>query len=848
MLATWRNQTLNPKTLVTLEYPKVLQKLAAYTAFSASRELALALEPSSDLEVVRARQQITSEGVRVLQLRPDTTVGAAHDIRDLIRQGEIGGAIQPAQLLDIESTLVSSRTLRVSLLRLSEGREDELAAVAQVARRLANLPMLEQAINRTISPSGEVLDTASPKLASVRSGIKEAHGRLIDRLNTLLYSEQWSRVLQEPIITTRNNRYVFPVKSDFKGQVRGIIHDQSGSGATVFMEPLATVELNNTWRQLQLEEQDEIERVLRALAAQIGGYGNEIRQAVEALAEIDLALAKAKYSVDSLASEPALLLVQQAAAVGKTPRDFTATPGLHFKNARHPLIPGKVVPITIELGNSFRALVITGPNTGGKTVSLKTVGLLSLMVQAGLHIPVDQGSTALIFDQIFADIGDEQSIEQSLSTFSSHLTNIVAILREARTGALILLDELGAGTDPLEGSALARGIINDMMSRNILLVATTHYSELKSYAYSTPGVENASVEFNVETLSPTYRLTIGLPGRSNALAIARRLGLPGNIIEGAQELVSPQAAEVESLLAGIRIEREQATHARLDAQQKSRDVAQLQRDLRAQLRNIERLREKAVEEAREQAEEELKEARRRLREASSTLEQATSRQALADSQRQLEETQRQVRQARGVEGGQATSVAQMLATSETGVIPAEAPQRQARQTGPVATPTQPAAKEQAPRPLQPGDRVFVESLASEGEVVSAPGVDGEVEVALGAFKMRVPVKELRRIGGRQQGSVTLNIAAPMGVAASPGLEYDMRGWRAEEVEPALDRYLNDASMAGLPYVRIIHGKGTGVLRQVVRDLLAKSSLVESYGSAAQQAGGDGVTVAKLSGR
>lgn len=844
---------MNPKALTILEYPKVLQKLAAYTSFSAGRELALALEPGSDLDEVQARLDVTSEAVRLLQLKPDITLGGAHDIRDLIRQAEMGGAIPALSFLDIESTLVSSRTLRAGIMRLAESHPDELPNITETARHLANLPMLEQAITRTIAPNGEVLDTASAALANIRSSIKTAYNRLMEKLNALLNSQAYSQALQDPIITIRNGRYVLPVKADYKGRVRGIVHDQSGSGATVFLEPMETVDLNNTWRQLQLDEQEEIEKILRALSGQVANYDIELRQTVTALADLDLALAKAKYAQDSDAHAPRLLPSGEAAVFNAKSAHKDGPRGLLFKSARHPLLTGKVVPITVELGDNFRVLVITGPNTGGKTVALKTTGLLSLMAQAGLHIPADEGSVALVFPQIFADIGDEQSIEQSLSTFSSHLSNIVAILRDTAPGALILLDELGAGTDPTEGAALARSIIADLLKRGVLAVATTHYSELKSYAYNTEGVENASVEFNVETLSPTYRLTIGLPGRSNALAIARRLGLPQDIIETAQELVSPAAAEVESLLAGIRLEREQASSARLDAQQKAREVAQLQRDLRRQLRDIDHLKQQAVEEARANAEAELDALRTRLRQAGSSIDTAASRQALSEAQRQIDEAGRQLRTATNTatrSNGRATQSAAQLAEAQTGVeLPAEPTSR--RSQSPVAAPTNgsaPAAAT-APRPIALGDRVYIESLESEGEVLGPPDGDGEVEVSLGAFKMRIPENELRRIGGKAQptgGGVTYDVAATSRANPAPSVEIDMRGWRAEEVAPKLERYISDASLAAMPFVRIIHGKGTGVLRQVVREILAHSPLVTSYASADIREGGDGVTIARFS--
>jgi DNA mismatch repair protein MutS2 len=798
---------LNQKTLQTLEFPKVLERLAHFTSFSASHELALGLLPVTDVQTVRKRQRFTSEAGRLLDLRPTLALTGVYDVRPTVRATGLGGVPEPQQFLDIASTLQGAASLRRTILKVAEV-EDWLTQLRGLAERISELPELEQAVGRCLDEGGEVLDSASPRLKQIREETRVAHQRILARLQSILDSSHYKQAIQESILTMREGRYVVPVKADFKGQLRGIVHDQSASGATLFVEPLAVVELNNQWRQLKLDEEAEIRAILRSLAQQVNAKAYEINEAVEMVASIDLALAKARYSRAIRAIEPQV----DGFPRGLRGRDAEARspkrPYLKFLNARHPLLSGEVVPISVWLGREFQALVITGPNTGGKTVALKTVGLLTLMAQAGLHLPVDEGSAAWVFDKVFADIGDEQSIEQSLSTFSSHMANITNTMEYVDANSLVLLDELGAGTDPTEGSALARSIITFLVERGALTVATTHYAELKGFAYTTPGVENAAVEFDVENLSPTYKLSIGLPGQSNALAIARRLGLRSELIEAAQQWLSPDQVRLESLLVDVQTEREEAKRNRLEVERLREETERLKDELNRELQEVERLKWEAENEAREEVYAELAEVRERVnvlaREISTI---SVTKEWLADAAKWAEKAEADMRK-----------------------------KRTTRRRHPRFI--------EATRPLEVGDRVWVESLRQEAEVLATPDGNAEVELQIGNFKARLPAVELRRLS-KGESTRKREVSFSSSISPMPALELDLRGWRAEDVEPSLERYLNDAYLAGLPSVRIIHGKGTGVLRKVVREILAAHPLVRAYESGGSADGGEGVTIASL---
>jgi DNA mismatch repair protein MutS2 len=687
-----------------------------------------------------------------------------------------------------------------------------------------------------------VLDSASPRLAGLRAGIHTLQGRLNERMQALL--GRYRTHLQEAIITQRQGRYVLAVKSGSKRSVPGLVHDHSASGATLYIEPLELVEIGNELREMELEEQEEVRRILLELSGLVAAAAATLRETVGTLAQMDLVLARARLSRSMEGVEPALVAEQggrlavfppteqgyQAlpeqgvpdadadAADTADPNDLwpAATPlprgepPLNMKQARHPLLdPATVVPIDVQLGGAFRALVITGPNTGGKTVALKTVGLLTLMAQAGLHVPAAPGARLPLSRQVFADIGDEQSIEQSLSTFSAHMTRIIQILGQADAASLVLLDELGAGTDPVEGAALARALIEALLERGCLVLVTTHHSELKAYAYATPGVENACVEFDVERLTPTYVLTIGLPGRSNALAIAGRLGLPGALLDRARSWLRAEDVQVESLLEQIQQEHTETRVALAEAREAREHVHNLEKRLEREIREFEGQRHELLARARTEA-----------------------NQALAEVRERVEALQRELARTRATREW-LTQAQQQVAAVEALV--------------PAVPPAPPEEKivlaEKADRPL-PGDAVWVESLGALGEVLGLPDAEGEVEVQVGSFKVRRPQGDLRKAGRPEERRAAPAVQTPIAVRNTP-LELEIRGLRVADVEDVLDRYLNDAYLAGLPFVRIIHGKGTGVLRQVVREILAAHPLVASFAGAPDRDGGEGATVAHL---
>ncbi|HZG66981.1 MAG TPA: endonuclease MutS2, partial [Herpetosiphonaceae bacterium] len=602
---------IEARTLETLEFPKILDRLAEHTSFSASRELALALRPDDDAAAIRRAQRGATAGRRLYDDRPEITIGGARDIRPAVVLAQRGGVLEPLVLLDVAATLAAMRQLRVALLKLDDEVYTPLLDLAYV---LPTLPRIEEAIERAVDPGGEILDSASPELGRIRSQIRIAHARLMERLQSIVTSSQYAAVLQEPIVTMREGRYVVPIKSAGRRTLRGIVHDQSNTGATLFIEPLQTVELNNAWRELQIAEQQEINRILQMLSGQIAQEGDHIRGGVEALAAIDLIFAKGRFSAALDGTEP---LIDDEPGP-PTPVDLPDTP-VRLIAARHPLLDQQmVVPTDLWLGGPMNVLLITGPNTGGKTVALKTTGLLALMAQSGLHIPAGAGSRLPVFEGIFADIGDEQSIEQSLSTFSSHMSNIIAILRqlgERRLGprALVLLDELGAGTDPTEGAALARAIVEQLIELECLVVATTHYAELKAFAYNTPRVENGSVAFDNETLRPTYRLEIGLPGRSNALAIATRLGLEPALIERARSFLSTETEQVEDLLGAIARERDAVASERARAEELRVDAEKVRDQLQRELDDAARERQARADDFQRELEEELRGVRQELR-------------------------------------------------------------------------------------------------------------------------------------------------------------------------------------------------------------------------------------------
>ena len=810
---------MDEKSLRTLEYHKVKAILAGYTSFSAGDDLARNLTPTNDLDEARRQQAETREAIALFESHTSMTIGGARDIRQAAENAERGFILRAEDLQAIQATIVAARDLQRHLLKV----EDEAPHLADIAVLIEECPGIVSAINRTIDERGEVLDSASTKLAKIRQEQQVVYDRIQDKLQRLLNSSM-SQYLQESIITMRGGRYVVPLRADAKGRLKGIVHDHSGSGATLWIEPMNTVELNNEYRELHLREQDEVTRILRELSALVGEQAESLKRLVERMAELDLIFAKANYASAIEAVEPIFETWRsfpppkppkhenERAKWTPPPRNLHPGSTIWIKGARHPLLdPDEVVPTDLTLGEEVFTVLITGPNTGGKTVSLKTLGLMVLMAQSGLHVPAVEARLT-VFEDVFADIGDEQSIEQSLSTFSAHLTNIVHILLHVSDRSLVLLDELGSGTDPAEGAALAQAIVSYLRDKGATTFVATHYPELKVYASQMAGATNASLLFDLETLSPTYEMSIGLPGRSNAFAIARRLGLDDTILDDAMHLIGADSHEAEDMLESIYALREKMESEEAGTRLALRDAENTRDRLLKRLEEVEADRTKILEEAREQAEEELAEVRAELRRARRGIRDAASLNALKKVSKEIEE----------VEEEQVAPIVPRIKVADDG-----SKKKKVQQTR---------------RKLQVGDTVLLKSLDTKGEVVELGKKD--VLIAIGRMQMRAPYEDLEFRGRPVEEEPETGPTITKKVS-SPGMELDIRGQRVEEGLEELDRYLDSAYLARLPWVRIIHGKGTGKLREVVREALSANHHVSSWEEGKDGEGGAGVTVAKI---
>jgi len=801
---------MDSKTLNVLEYPKILNRLAGYCDFSASIDLARALEPTSSYDLAIARIAETSEARKLLSMQ-STGIGAAHDLRPQADLAARGGVLDSHALLDVKSTLISCRDLKKSF----EKRADEYPRLTQIALGLPDTHGLVDSISRILSDRGEILDSASLKLGEIRRSLRVSQDRLMSRLQKYVTDSKTVSMLQEPIVTQRDGRYVIPLRAEFKGKIKSIIHDQSSSGATLFIEPLPVVEANNQIRELQLAERDEERRILAEVSAQVGEHATELKYGVENLAVLDLAFAKAKYAEELRASEPELreLKVASLKVAGSKPSTFQPSnlPTLKLLDARHPLLdPNTVVPIDIDPAPGTQAIVITGPNTGGKTVSLKTVGLLVVMAQSGLHIPAQSGSELPCFHSVWADIGDEQSIEQSLSTFSGHITNIIRILKKMDSRSLVIFDELGSGTDPQEGAAIARAILSHLLESGAMTMVATHYPELKTFAHSTDGVVNASLEFDIKTLRPTYKLTLGLPGRSNALLIAQKLGLPQSIIDSARAEINPLDLRADKLLDDIRKERNRTSRER-EKLEKARDKLEAQtRELEKRLEKIEDERRETIAKARAEGELEVAVMKRNIDSLKSQLKKAKQPlEAIRLIEEKIDKIEEKVEQ------------------------PVE------RQR----------SKVEGQSSVKLGERVTVSSLNAEG-LVTALG-ESDAEVQIGTLRVRARLSDLVRkssseAASKVEGQKSSDLRpSTVDSRKSPGMEVDLRGLMAEDALDKMERYLEQAFLSGLPFVRIIHGKGTGRLRQAVREALRGHEYVGAFEEGGSTEGGEGVTVAKM---
>ncbi len=796
---------MDARSIALLEFPAIRARLADHTSFDPSRRIAEALEPSSDPVIVGRALDETDQARGLLQDRPGVGIGAAHDIDPAVGRAVRGGRLDPAQFLELAETLDATAGLATSLT------DERRPLLRDLGRRLHPLPALRSTLGRSFDPAGELLDTASPRLGGLRAAVRVAYERLRRRLDTLVGSELGG-ALQEPIVTLRNGRYVVPVRAEARAKVKGIVHDASGSGQTLFVEPLVVVEMGNAWREAQAAVEEEEARILDELSAMVAANATLLRETLDALAQFDFWMAKAQLGAELDGIRPA----------------HAERAEITLLSARHPGLTGHVVPIDVRLGDGYTALVITGPNTGGKTVALRTLGLLALMHQSGLHVPAAVGSALPVLRDVFADIGDEQSIAQSLSTFSGHLRSIIRIVEQAGPETLVLLDELGAGTDPTEGSALAQALLDHFIRSGTLIAATTHYAEIKVYAHETAAARNASVAFDLDTLSPTYRLTIGLPGGSQAFAIAERLGLPDAIVTDARGRLSENERAFESTLASIRRQETEIADA-------------VDRARTAESRAAEALR--AAEDERRRARRERADAVRAAREEAERLVQDL-RTDVAGVRRRLE---------RETITAPAIDAALERADSTLARIPGEPP--------PAPATEAPAA----PRTWQAGDRARSRKGGWEGRIASIDRNRSRAMLEAGGMRVSVPLDDLEpAVGtlddgggsttrpptrGGTAGSVQRGAggatAIPLGRARSVASSLDLRGARVEEALDALERYLDDASLAGLDRVTIIHGLGTGALRDAVRERASAHPLVRSFEAGGRGAGGDGATIVRL---
>ena len=794
---------MDTKSINTLEFDHVLDRLAEYAAFSLSAELARSLKPTNDLELAHKRLQLTTEARYLLSVNSDISIGAARNILGLVDLANRGGVLEPSEILEIRDTLISSR----DLFRQTRKYLEQIPNLSEITNHLAPPDGLIDAINKIITDRGEIMDQASPELLSIRKEMKICRSRLVEKLNKFINNPSYIPLLQEQIVTQRNNRYVIPLKSDFKGRIKGIIHDQSSSGATLFVEPQNIVETNNDLQELQLNEKNEVRRILASISEQIGQEISQINLLVSSIAKFDLSLMCAKYAEDLKAIEPILIPFKNKKGLH---------PGSQIKliNARHPLLDfEKAVPIDVDLEEDIYSVIITGPNTGGKTVTLKTIGLLVLMAQSGLHIPAQSGSTLTIFNNVYADIGDEQSIEQSLSTFSGHIKNIVRIIKQCDSKSLILLDELGAGTDPQEGATLAQSILKHFINKPTTCFIATHYPELKIFAHSTNGVINASLEFDPQTLSPTYRLTIGLPGRSNALLIAKRLGLPESILADARNGISADELKAEDLLDDIHKQRERAFQEYERAQKERIEIEHIKEDLNSRLNNIETERQKILEDAQDSAYNSIAEIKEEIR---------TLRKSLSYSNNQPQDISELNTQVKSIEKKLESKFSNKN--------------------------IEPLRKKQ----IEVGKKVELRKLGLKGKITAID--DNEIEVLAGSLRVKVHPEDIlstntdeftQNLKTRTTVNKPSKTSSMSILHTSPGIEINLRGKRVDEALDELEKHIERAYLANVPFIRIIHGKGTGRLREAVRSRLKNSEFIKKSKTAEENEGGTGATIAYL---
>ena len=783
---------MEKRVLKTLEYDKILAMLKERASCCISRELVDTMEPSGDFDAVERELKLTAEAETLFYKTGRSPVDDFPDMRHCLERMHAALFLSTGELLGIASCLKAARIAK-DILAKEVGEESYLYNLAGL---LITHRSAEEEINRCIINEDEIFDGASPALARIRRAMRLANEKVREKLNSMIRSTAYQKYLQEPIITIRNGRFVIPVKQEYRQQVPGLIHDQSSSGATLFIEPSAVVELGNEYKKLLAEEADEIERILTELTAMLAPYADEIREDLNIMGQIDLVFAKAKLSRELNAVMPRL----------------NRNNYVRIVRGRHPLIPAdRVVPIDIWIGRDYRSLIITGPNTGGKTVTLKIVGLFALMVQSGIFVPANEGSEFPVFEHIYADIGDEQSIEQSLSTFSSHMKNIVGILDRADENSLVLLDELGAGTDPIEGAALAMSILEELNDRHCICVSTTHYSEIKAFAMTHEGMENASMEFDIDRLCPTYRLYIGIPGKSNAFEISSRLGLPNSIIDKAKGFLKGEDVRFEDIISSAQSQHRIAEEERKMAEEARAELEKLRADAERERRKLDEDRNRLQAKAKEDA-----------------------KRIVADTKREMEKLIVEIRSIKDIDRSAADRVIQAardtLRATETAVNEKEAIKKEDN--------TKP------PKTVRAGDTVNIVTLDQKATVLSAPDSKGEVMVQAGVMKLNVKLKDIRLIEEKKAAAPTSGKVG-LGAGKQVGLELDVRGMLVDEANIIVDRYLDDAYNAGLSEVNITHGKGTGALRAGVQAFLKRHPLVKGYRMGSYGEGDAGVTVVTL---
>ena len=783
---------MEKRVLKTLEYDKILAMLKERASCCISRELVDTMEPSGDFDTVERELKLTAEAETLFYKTGRSPVDDFPDMRHCLERMHAALFLSTGELLGIASCLKAARIAK-DILAKEVGEESYLYNLAGL---LITHRSAEEEINRCIINEDEIFDGASPALARIRRAMRLANEKVREKLNSMIRSTAYQKYLQEPIITIRNGRFVIPVKQEYRQQVPGLIHDQSSSGATLFIEPSAVVELGNEYKKLLAEEADEIERILTELTAMLAPYADEVREDLNIMGQIDLVFAKAKLSRELNAVMPRL----------------NRNNYVRIVRGRHPLIPAdRVVPIDIWIGSDYRSLIITGPNTGGKTVTLKIVGLFALMVQSGIFVPANEGSEFPVFEHIYADIGDEQSIEQSLSTFSSHMKNIVGILDKADENSLVLLNELGAGTDPIEGAALAMSILEELNDRHCICVSTTHYSEIKAFAMTHEGMENASMEFDIDRLCPTYRLYIGIPGKSNAFEISSRLGLPNSIIDKAKGFLKGEDVRFEDIISSAQSQHRIAEEERKMAEEARAELEKLRADAERERRKLDEDRNRLQAKAKEDA-----------------------KRIVADTKREMEKLIVEIRSIKDIDRSAADRVIQAardtLRATETAVNEKEAIKKEDN--------TKP------PKTVRAGDTVNIVTLDQKATVLSAPDSKGEVMVQAGVMKLNVKLKDIRLIEEKKAAAPTSGKVG-LGAGKQVGLELDVRGMLVDDANIIVDRYLDDAYNAGLSEVNIIHGKGTGALRAGVQAFLKRHPLVKGYRMGSYGEGDAGVTVVTL---